>query len=172
MGFFSDLREDLSQAGNEMMPAEEQTSGGGKEAAAAEAKGRAPEPAGSPASKTATGRKPAYSLEEMLENIDSFQLDDEEFAETEVPSGSDPEPVQEAGEDPVEELPAEGPVAEEEITEEPPAEAPAAEVRRKEPDAVSTEKQDGKSTAEKASAEEASAAKATSDRSTAETRNP
>ncbi len=71
MGFFSDLKEDLSQAVNEMMPEEEQNQSDGVQAAARPAAGTTVKAAG----------KPAFSLEEMLKNIDSVKLDEEDLTE-------------------------------------------------------------------------------------------
>ena len=58
MGFFSDLKEDLSQAVNELMPEDEK-------------------------SKTdESADESAVSLDEMLKNIDEFQLPEEKEAES------------------------------------------------------------------------------------------
>ena len=85
MGFFSDLKEDLSQAVNELMPENETL--------------KADEP-------TAPDES-GVSLEEMLKNIDEFQLPEEmetEVVQTEVVQ---PEPeVQEAAEAAMQEEPA------------------------------------------------------------------
>lgn len=59
MGFFSDLKEDLSQAVNELMPDEEK--------------------------ETADLEDAAVSLDEMLENIDAIQLDETATQEDENP---------------------------------------------------------------------------------------
>ena len=95
MGFFSDLREDLSQAVNELLPAGEHTmSGKEKETekstvwAAADTKERAAEK---------IPEKPTFSLEEMLENIDNVKLDEEDLAVAEDSLVREPEPDEGAG---------------------------------------------------------------------------
>lgn len=60
MGFFSDLKEDLSQAVNELMPEEEQLRAG--------------------AEQTRPGAVTEVSLDEMLKNIDEIQLPEEPAA--------------------------------------------------------------------------------------------
>lgn len=80
MGFFSDLKEDLSQAVNELMPEEEQIRTGEEQPAEQE---------------------PAISIDEMLKNIDEIELPEEESEVNEEP---------ETEEEPKEEEPAaEGP---------------------------------------------------------------
>lgn len=69
MGFFSDLKEDLSQAVNELMPEEEQIKAVGEQDVV--------EPAAETAVKEA--EEPAISLDEMLQNIDSIKLDEEDM---------------------------------------------------------------------------------------------
>ena len=95
MGFFSDLREDLSQAVNELLPAGEHTmSGKEKETekstvwAAADTKERAAEK---------IPEKPTFSLEEMLENIDNVKLDEEDLAVAEDSLIRESEPDEGAG---------------------------------------------------------------------------
>ena len=85
MGFFSDLKEDLSQAVNELMPEDETL--------------RADEP-------TAPDES-GVSLEEMLKNIDEFQLPEEMEAEAVQTEAVQPEPeVQEEVEAVMQEEPA------------------------------------------------------------------
>lgn len=95
MGFFSDLKEDLSQAVNELMPGEEPETVQGED---------------------------MVSLDEMLKNIDSIQIPAEENAdqvEDTVDSDSEGETAEavEAEEEAQEDALAEEPVAEEEKTE-------------------------------------------------------
>ncbi|MCM1188203.1 MAG: polymer-forming cytoskeletal protein [bacterium] len=71
MGFFSDLKEDLSQAVNELLPEDEQIKGGEEPAEEAE--------------------EQEFSLDEMLKNIDDIRLEAEDFASLETPT---PSPVQ------------------------------------------------------------------------------
>lgn len=75
MGFFSDLKEDLSQAVNELIPEEEQIRTGeaqdGQEAEQA--------------------REPEISLEEMLKNIDDFQLPEDDVLQEQSETEESPE---------------------------------------------------------------------------------
>ena len=75
MGFFSDLKEDLSQAVNELMPEEELK----KEETSEETDGKESEEAAPKESGEATGNEAATAeelaaLDAMLENLDSIQI--------------------------------------------------------------------------------------------------
>lgn len=82
MGFFSDLKEDLSQAVNELMPEEELALA---EQAAEELAGEAAEEV-SEVNEEVAEEDVSSALEAMLENIDSIELPKEqEEAEIEIP---------------------------------------------------------------------------------------
>jgi len=84
MGFFSDLKEDLTQAVNELLPEEEAA------AAVQAAEGTdAPEQVLDETSEQSVG---GLSLEEMLANIDSVQLPEDDAEEPTVPQMTEPEP--------------------------------------------------------------------------------
>ena len=67
MGFFSDLKEDLSQAVNELMPEEEQI--------------RNTQEQENAESEEAQTAEPEISIDEMLKNIDEISLPEETGAE-------------------------------------------------------------------------------------------
>lgn len=69
MGFFSDLKEDLSQAVNELMPEDEQIKNSAEQAEESAAE----MPAG-------VSEEAALSLDEMLQNIENIKLDEEDAA--------------------------------------------------------------------------------------------
>lgn len=80
MGFFSDLKEDLSQAVNELMPEEEQIRTGEEQPAEQE---------------------PAISIDEMLKNIDEIELPEEESEVNEEPeTEEEPKEEEPAAEEP------------------------------------------------------------------------
>ena len=89
MGFFSDLKEDLSQAVNELIPEEEQIKTGWAEP-------EPEEPAAEPEALRDNGTvKPAeqadeVSLEEMLKNIDSIQLPEDMAVREELSAENTP----------------------------------------------------------------------------------
>lgn len=95
MGFFSDLKEDLSQAVNELMPDEETEAVKGAEAAAQEDTLKEAEAAadahGVPEAFSVGGTADeGMSLDEMLQNIDSIRLpeDTEEESTGDLPGAS------------------------------------------------------------------------------------
>lgn len=104
MGFFSDLKEDLSQAVNELMPEEDL-----EQADAAEAKKQPLEDAQETVAEKEETAQPVAetpsdnaALEEMLKNLDTIELPKEE-PET-IPAGEDTEVAEESAKESVPEL--------------------------------------------------------------------
>lgn len=94
MGFFSDLKEDLSQAVNELMPEEDLDQAGAEEAKDQPAEKAQEAPVAQPTEETA---KDNAALEEMLKNLDSIEIPQEKAEEQPKEEATKEEPqVQEA----------------------------------------------------------------------------
>lgn len=97
MGFFSDLKEDLSQAVNELMPEEEKIRSGEEEPEEAKEAAQEVPVEETPAEETAAAEETSdFSIDAMLQNIDNIQVPEEtessaEPAETSVDTDAEME---------------------------------------------------------------------------------
>ena len=127
MGFFSDLKEDLSQAVNELMPEEDQNKTNDEQ----ELTEAAVEAAETTEAEMTESGDTSFSLEEMLQHVDSIKLDDTDLQMPEEAKAAEKEVLQmpeeaKAAEKEVLQMPEEAKAAEEEVLQMP-EEAKAAE---------------------------------------------